>query len=371
MNRAMAGIKIQDICNLIEMWAPLKLAYPNDTVGLVLGSKDWEADKVLVCLTITDNIVKESIKNSIKLIVSHHPLIYTPLNKITQDSSYGKRIAELISKGIACYTCHTNLDVAEKGLNHILAQKLEISNTTGLLPVEHTQLFKLVTFVPKNYVEKVREALCSCGAGIIGEYAYCSFSALGIGTFLPSENADPFLGKIGKVNEEKEERLEVLVSAEVLNNVIESMLEAHPYEEVAYDIYPLHNKNRKISLGLKGTLETPISLEEFTNRIKEKLNLTSVRVVGEMTKEIKNVAVIGGSGGSEIKKVPDNIDVLVTGDVKYHQALEAIDKGLAVIDAGHFGTEYPIVQGIYDYLKEKLPLLDVIIPEEKDPFFTK
>lgn len=364
----MAGIRIQDICNLMEKWAPLRLAFPDDNVGLVLGSKDWEINKVLVCLTITNNIVEESIRNDVKLIVSHHPLIYTPLNKITQDNPYSNRIATLIANRIACYNCHTNLDIAEKGLNHILAQKLEISNATGLLPVEHTQLFKLVTFVPKDYLEKVRGAVCSCGAGIIGEYAYCSFSASGLGTFLPSEKANPFLGKIGKVNEEKEERFEVLVPAEFLNNVIEALLEAHPYEEVAYDIYPLYNKSKKISLGLKGSLEEPISLEEFTNHVKEKLNLSLVRVVGEMTKEIKSVAVIGGSGGSEIEKIPDNIDVLVTGDVKYHQALEAIDKGLAVIDAGHFGTEYPVVQSIYNYLKEKFSLLDVIVPEENDPF---
>ncbi len=367
----MAGVRIQDICDLMETWAPLKLAYPNDTVGLVLGSKDWEVNKVLLCLTITDSIVKQAIQNDVKLIISHHPLIYTPLHKITQDTPYSKRIAQLISREIACYNSHTNLDVAEKGLNYILAQKLEISNTTGLIPVEHIQLFKLVTFVPQNYLEKVREAVCSCGAGIIGEYAYCSFNTSGVGTFLPSEKASPFLGKVGKVNEEKEERFEVLVPSELLNNVIEALLEAHPYEEVAYDIYPLHNKNKKISLGVKGTLEKPILLEEFSNHVKDKLNLSSLRVIGEMTKKIKNVAVIGGSGGGEIKNIPENIDVLVTGDVKYHQALEAIDKELAVIDAGHFGTEYLIVQSIYNYLKEKLPLLDIIVSEEKDPFLIK
>lgn len=367
----MAGIRIHDICNVLEEWAPIKLAYPDDSVGLVLGSKDWNITKVMVCLTITDDIVKEAIQKKVRLIISHHPLIYQPLRKIVHTNPYQKRIAQLIENEIACYTCHTNLDVAEKGLNFILARKLGLSNISGLLPVEHAKLLKLVTFVPKNHLEKVRDAVCNCGAGIIGEYAYCSFSTTGTGTFLPSDKASPFLGKVGKINEEKEERFEVVVPLEIIDNVIEALLDAHPYEEVAYDIYPLHNKNHKITLGVKGTLDKDLSLDELAQLVKEKINLPYVRIVGKPAQKIKNVAVIGGSGGGEVKNIPWNIDVLITGDIKYHHALESLDRGLAIIDAGHFGTEYPIVKGIAEYINQKLPLLEVIIPEENDPFWYK
>jgi len=367
----MTGIRIQDICSILEEWAPIKLAYPDDSVGLVLGDKDWNITRLMVCLTITDDVVKEAIQKKVKLIVSHHPLFYQPIHKIVHTNSYQKRLAQLITNEIACYTCHTNLDIAEKGLNYILAKKLGLSNITGLLPVEHVKLCKLVTFVPPNYLEKVRDAVCSCGAGIIGEYAYCSFSTSGIGTFLPSEKANPFTGKIGKVNEENEERFEVIVPMEILDNVIEALLEAHPYEEVAYDIYLLHNKNYKITLGVKGNLDKNISLDDFSILVKEKLNLPYIKMVGKPTQQIKNIAIIGGSGGGEIKNIPGNIDVLITGDVKYHQALIAIDRELAVIDAGHFGTEYPIVEEIVNYINQKLPMLEIIIPEEKDPFWYK
>ncbi|MGC8738186.1 MAG: Nif3-like dinuclear metal center hexameric protein [Candidatus Hydrogenedens sp.] len=367
----MAGILIQDICSILEEWAPKELAYPEDSVGLVLGSNDWNTSNVIVCLTITDPIVQEAIQKKVKLIISHHPLFYQPLRKIVHGNPYQKRIAKLITNEIACYTCHTNLDVAEKGLNYILAKKLDLSNISGLLPIEHVKLYKLVTFVPKNHLEKVRSAVCDSGAGIIGEYAYCSFSTSGTGTFLPSEKANPFLGKVGKMNEEKEERFEVIVSSEVLDRTIDALLSAHPYEEVAYDVYPLHNKNCKISLGVKGTLDKSVSLDTFSNMVKEKLNLPSIRIVGNPDKKVKNIAVLGGNGGGEIINIPDNIDVLITGDVKYHQALEAEDRGLAVIDAGHFGTEYPIVEGIANYLNRKLPLLEIIIPIEKEPFWYK
>ncbi len=365
----MAGIRIQDICNILEEWAPIGLAYPEDSVGLILGSKDWNTNKAIVCLTITNSIVDLAIQKEVKLIISHHPLIYQPLNKIIHTNPYQKRIAQLISHEIACYTFHTNLDVAEKGLNFLLAKKLNLSNISGLLPVTHSKLFKLVTFVPKNYLEKVRNALCDCGGGIIGEYAYCSFSTSGIGTFLPSDKATPFLGKIGKINEEKEERLEVIVPSEIIGNVIEALLDSHPYEEVAYDIYPLHNQNQKVSLGARGVLDNSITFEDFFNFVKKQLNISTIRIVGNPTRKVKNIAVIGGSGGGEIGNIPNSIDVLITGDVKYHQALEAEDRGLSIIDAGHFGSEYHIVEGISNYLSGKLPLLEIIIPEEKEPFF--
>ncbi len=364
----MAGIRIQDICSILEEWAPIKLAYPDDNVGLVLGSKDWIVNKAMVCLTITDGVASEAIEKKIKFVIAHHPLIYQPLHKILHTNPYQKRIAQLIANEIACYICHTNLDVAENGLNYILAKKLGLSNISPLLPLEHSRLFKLVTFVPKDYLEKVRNAVCSSGAGVIGEYAYCSFSTTGTGTFLPSDKAKPFLGKVGKINEEKEERFEVIVPSEVLDNVIEALLEAHPYEEVAYDVYLLQNKNQKVSLGIKGTLSKQITYEDFIGYVKEKLNVPLLKVVGNLKQKVKNIAVIGGSGGSEIKNIPANIDVLITGDIKYHHALEAEDRGLAVIDAGHFGTEYPVVEGMANYLKEKFPLLEIIIPEEKEPF---
>lgn len=365
----MKGISLQDIIKYLEEWAPLYYALPEDNPGLQVGRKDKKVKKILVCLTLTKSIVEYAVKQKTDLIVSHHPLIYKPLKSIVYEDFPSNLIMEMVKSDIACYAMHTNLDTAENGVSYTLAKKLSLKDIEGLISVENAKLYKLVTFVPKDYLEKVRNAMCNEGAGIIGEYFYCSFCTPGIGTFLPSDKASPFSGAIGRINEEKEERLELLVPIHRLSQVVDALLEAHPYEEVAYDIYPLHNKNKKVALGVKGKLEKPMNLKEFSEFVKNKLSISKIRVVGNQLKTINIVGIIGGSGAGEFKKVVNSVDVLISGDLKYHQALEAEELGLAIIDAGHFATELPIVEEIKNYLTKKFPLLDVETSSEREPFW--
>lgn len=365
----MKGISVKEIIESLEEWAPLTYTLADDNPGLQVGRADKKSKKVLVCLTLTRPIIEYSIKNKIDFIITHHPLIYKPLKTLNYEQYPANLIMELIKNDIVCYSIHTNLDVAHNGVSYAVARKLGLRELKRLLPVENSKLFKLVTFVPPNYLDKVRTAVCEEGAGIIGEYSFCSFSTPGIGTFLPSDKASPFSGTVGKVNKENEERFEVLVPADRLSRVIDALLEAHPYEEVAYDIYLLHNKNNKISLGVKGILEEPIPLKDFSKVVKEKLSVSQLRVVGNPNKLIKTVGIIGGSGSSEFNKVKGIVDILITGDMKYHQALEAEELNFAIIDAGHFYTEYPIVEEIKNYLIKKFPLLDVETYPEKEPFW--
>ncbi|MCX8065637.1 MAG: Nif3-like dinuclear metal center hexameric protein [Candidatus Hydrogenedentes bacterium] len=364
----MKGINIRDIIRCLEEWAPMEYTLPDDNSGLQVGRIDKKAKKVLICLTLTNQIVEQAIKTKTDLVISHHPLIYKPLRTIAYEEYPSNLIIELVKNDIVCYSIHTNLDTAQNGVSYAVAKKLGLRDIKGLIPLENGKLFKLTTFVPKDYLEKVRTAVCEEGAGIIGEYSYCSFSTSGTGTFLPSEKASPFTGTTGKINEEKEERFEVIVPVHKLSRVIDALLESHPYEEVAYDIYPLYNKNNKISLGVRGNLEEPTTVEEFSKFVKSKLSVPQIRIAGIMDKEIRTVGIIGGSGGGEIKKIINCVDLLITGDLKYHQAIESIEMGFTVIDAGHFYTEYPVVEEIKIYLTQKFPLLEVETFPEIEPF---
>jgi len=365
----MKGINLQDIISFLEEWAPLSYALPEDNPGLQIGRLDKKVKKIIVCLTITKSIVEYAVKNKFDLIVSHHPLIYKPIKELVYEYFPSNLIIEMVKNDIACYSMHTNLDVAENGVSYVLAKKLGLKDIKGLIQLDNAKLFKLVTFVPKNYLDKVRNAVCKEGAGIIGEYSYCSFSTSGIGTFLPSEKASPFSGTVGKINEEEEERFEVLVPIHKLSQVVDALLEAHPYEEVAYDLYPLYNKNNKISIGVKGNLERPSTLKDFCKFVKENLSLPQIRVVGDAKKTISTVGIIGGSGAGEFKKAINRVDVLITGDLRYHQALEAEELNFAIIDAGHFATEYPIVDEIKTYLSKKFSFLEIEVVNEKEPFW--
>lgn len=364
----MSGINLAEIYDALNEYAPFQLALPNDPVGVIVGAPHKKVKKVLVCLSLTPPLIAEAIKNRVHLIISHHPIITHPIRKFCEDNPEANKVIQLIKNDIASIVCHTNFDISHNGLNYTLAQKLNLKNIKGLIPLDHLELYKLVTFVPKEYLEKVRNAVCSNGAGIIGEYAYCSFSTSGVGTFLPSEKAKPFLGKIGAVNEENEERFEVLVPGECLSKVLDALLDAHPYEEVAYDIYPLKNRNNRVSIGVVGEIESQTTLEELSFQVKKVLGIPHLRIVGEKDKTVTIIGIISGSGGGEINNIHMKLDVLITGDIKYHQALLALEKSISLIDAGHFGTEYIFTTEVAEFLKQKFPLLEVITLNEKDPF---
>ncbi len=368
--------KIQTVINLVEQLAPKYLAETWDNVGLQVGDPAGEVQKVLVSLDINAEVVEEAIREDVDLIVCHHPLIFQPLKSIRFDNPLGKLITQLIGNSIAVYVAHTNLDSAKEGINNLLAETLGLQETEVLAPSSEEKYYKLVVFVPQGHQDQVREALAQAGAGWIGNYSHCTFQTVGTGTFQPGAGAKPFIGQVGELEKAEEYRLETIVPARLAGKVIKALLKAHPYEEVAYDLYPLLNEGPKLGLGRIGKLAKPLTLAELIQQIKDKLELPSVRFGGDPDQTVEKVALCGGSGASLFSKaVFKGADVLLTGDIKYHEGQDMLAQGLSFIDAGHNGTERIIVPVLAAYLRAKATQakLNIEVVESQvntDPFQT-
>lgn len=333
-------MKLKSLIKKIEAKYPTSLSYDWDNVGLIVGDTESDINKVLVCLEANEKVVDEAINNNIDLIVTHHPFIFGKMRKITTSDFKGKLIHKLIKNDISVYSMHTNFDIAFDGLNDYFMEVMGFENSKVLDVTQSEVLYKIVVFVPKSHENEVRNAICKSGAGHIGNYSDCTFNIGGIGTFKPLENTNPFIGEYGKFEEVEEIRIETIVPQRILGGVINSMLKAHPYEEVAYDLYKLENKGSSVGLGRISKLNEEISLRELSIIIKEKLNMDAIRVVGDLDSNINKVAVVTGSGADMAKKAQRmGADVLITGDVKYHDAQDAIDLGMNIIDCNHFDSE--------------------------------
>lgn len=333
-------MNLKSFIKKVEQKYPLGLAYDWDNVGLLVGDFDMDIKKILVVLEANEKVIDEAISKDVDLIVTHHPFIFKKMNKINTSDLKGKLIHKLIKNDIALYSMHTNFDIAFEGLNDYFMEIIGIEETKVLDITSSEVLYKLAVYVPTTHVEKVKESLAKAGAGHIGNYSNCSFSTQGIGNFKPLEGTNPYIGQIGEVESVEEVKIETIVPQRVLGGVINSMLNAHPYEEVAYDLYKLENKGKIYGLGRIGKLDSTINLKELCNNIKKKLNMSHIRVVGDLNSSIKKVAVVTGSGADMIKKAQrSGADVIITGDVKYHDAQDALDMSMNVIDCGHFDTE--------------------------------
>lgn len=345
------SVKCQVIMDAMDKLAPRHLAESWDNVGLLVGNPTQTISKILITLDVTKIVVEQAIKDGIDLIIAHHPLIFKSFTTIRTDLPQGQILSSLLKANIGVYAAHTNLDVATGGVNDVLAAAFDLCDVQPLAISSTEKLCKLVVFVPQTHEEIVEEAIMRAGAGHVGNYSHCSFKTNGIGTFLPLEGSTPFIGSTDKLEHVKESRLETIMPEKTSKSVIKAMLKAHPYEEVAYDLYELMNLGEKWGLGRIGRLAAPMLLAEFANQVKAALGIQSVNIVGSCDKLIKKVAVCGGAGASLIHKAAFvGADVLVTGDVKYHEGQEAVSIGMAMIDAGHFATEQPIVSYIKDYL---------------------
>lgn len=363
-------VRVRDVCAALDEIAPPSLAFDWDRCGLSIGDPEWEVKGVLVALTVTLEAVAAARTAGAGMIVSHHPVIWESLQNLRVDNPQTRMCLDLVQAGIACFAAHTNLDIAPGGVNDVLADVLGLVDRQPLLPAPNSGMVKVVTFVPESHLATVREAVCLAGAGVIGDYVHCTFSVPGVGTFLPGEDAHPFSGDKGRVNEEPECRLETLVSNARLPRVLEAMVRAHPYEEPAYDLIPLENRDPKVGLGVRGAIEPETTLGDFARRVRDCLNLSYVRFVGDSEGRVRNVAVLAGSGGSSVGDIPQDIDVLVTGDVGYHDGLAARQRGLALIDAGHAGTEKCIVPALAQFLQKRFESLPVSMYDEPDVFRT-
>ncbi|HOM03833.1 MAG TPA: Nif3-like dinuclear metal center hexameric protein [Acetivibrio sp.] len=364
------SIKAREIIKYMEELAPNSLAEDYDNVGLLVGSRESIVERILVCLDVTSKIVDEAIAKKADLIVSHHPVIFKGLKRINEDDPKGSIIYRLIKNSIGVYSAHTNLDVACGGVNDYLSSVLGLTKIANLKDYRAEKLYKIVVFVPHESVDSVRDAMSRAGAGWIGNYSDCSFMTAGTGTFRPLEGTNPYIGTTGNLEKVDEYRLETIVSQKDLKKAIEAMVKAHPYEEVAYDIYPLEIKGRQYGMGNVGALDIPKSLEEFVAVVKEKLGVKNVRVIGGINREIKKVAVFCGSFDREVMEAAKSkADVLVTGDVKYHDAVDMLEMEMCVIDAGHFNTERIIADRLFELIKENFPQIEVMKSNmEEDPF---
>ncbi len=344
-------ISVKRVCSFLEKWAPKELSLEGDNDGFEIGDPNLDVNGILVALDLTDDVVNEAIANNANLIVLHHPFLFNPIKHVRLDKYPGNLIHKLIINGISVYSMHTRLDVASGGVNDTLVEKLKLKDT-GILDYTHSEkLFKIVVFVPEGYEDKIRDAMAQGGAGCIGNYSHCTFQVKGAGTFKPMEGTDPFSGQIGELNKEEEYRLETIVKESVLQNVLNKMIEAHPYEEVAYDVYPLKLEGKKEGIGRVGKLQEAQTLKNFGIYVKERLGLRNLRLVGNDDDKVQKVAVCSGSGARYMHTaVRARADVLVTGDVKHHEAVDARRIGFNLIDAGHAGTELPVLEEVVQYL---------------------
>lgn len=328
--------KGQTVIQLFDRMVPKHLAMPDDRIGLQLGTLQKEIRTILIALDVTDEVVEEAIREGADLIIAHHAIMYRPIAHLQTDTPAGRLYEKLIKHDIAVYIAHTNYDVAEGGMNDLMADALGLTATTHLESVHTEKLKKLVVFVPPSHHEHVLKALFDAGAGEIGKYSHCSFNIAGTGTFLPGDQADPFIGQAGKLEHVEEMRIETIVPDSKERKVVQAMLRAHPYEEVAYDLYSMDRKGSTFGLGRVGKLAAPESLTAFAERVKQALDVPFVRVVGDPVREIHKAAVLGGAGSRYVRHAQfAGADVLVTGDIDYHTAHDALAAGMAIIDAGH------------------------------------
>lgn len=359
---------VQDVCKVMDDWAPPGLAYAWDKVGLRIGRPDAPVTHVVVALTVTDEVLTLARRVGAEMIVSHHPPLWRPLEVIRTDDPETRLLVEMASAGVSCYAAHTNLDLAPDGVNRVLADRLGLAECRPLVKAPQAAQVKLVTFVPESHLASVRDAVCAAGAGTIGTYTHCTFSVEGVGTFHPLEGAQPYSGVCHTLNEERERRLEVLAPKVRLDAILEALMAAHPYEEVAYDVVVLENRDQSVGLGMRGVLACELRLDEFAARVRDALQVSHVRMVGNEDHRVRCVAVIGGAGAGEVRNVAHDVDVLVTGDITYHHAVDAVARGLALIDAGHAGTEKFIVPAMAERLRRELPALQVTPFVEPDVF---
>ncbi|MFN2429388.1 MAG: Nif3-like dinuclear metal center hexameric protein [Cryomorphaceae bacterium] len=344
--------RIKDIIHSLEAWAPVSYAENYDNVGLIAGGSSNEISGVLVSLDCTEAVVDEAIAKNCNLIVSHHPIVFKGLKRLTGSNYVERTVIKAIKNDIALYAIHTNLDNIEGGVNKKISDLLGLESTRILAP-KSNRLEKITFFVPKDHAETVRNALFKAGGGEIGNYSNCSFNLLGEGTFLPGADAEPFIGNAGNLQVEAEMRIEVMYPDYLRRKILEALKDAHPYEEVAYYIHQLENANETIGSGMVGNTTAPFEPMEFFSHIKQSMKLQVFKHTGICKDAIRSVAVCGGSGSFLLRDaMAARADVFITSDFKYHEFFDAEDK-IIIVDIGHYESERFTIDLIADFLSKK------------------
>ena len=345
-------MKISEITSTIESFAPLALQENYDNSGIQLGDIHAETESALVCIDITEEVIDEAIALNSKLIISHHPLIFKGLKSITGKDYIEKCIIKALKNNIVLYSCHTNLDNARGGVSCKMAEKLGLTNVRVLSAMSDS-LLKLVTYVPKNYVEKVRISLFDAGAGNIGNYDQCSYQSDGYGTFRAGEESTPFCGKIGELHVENEIRLEVILPTYLKSKVVKALYSSHPYEEPAFDLIPLKNDSTHAGSGIIGELSNEMDELDFLEKVKEIFTVESLKYSPLLQKPIRKVALCGGSGSFLINDaLKTKADVFITGEIKYHDFFNHQD-AILLVDTGHYESEQYTIDLICEIIQKK------------------
>jgi dinuclear metal center YbgI/SA1388 family protein len=344
-------MKISEVIAHLEAWAPPSLQESYDNSGLIVGNPLTDISGILVSLDCTEAIIDEAINTGCNLVVAHHPIVFSGLKKFNGKNYVERTVMAAIRNNISIYAIHTNLDNIHSGVNRKIAEVLGLQNTS-ILVEKHGVLKKLVTFCPVDAAEKVREALWAAGAGYIGNYDKTSFNTDGRGTYRGDDNSNPVIGEPGKLMRVNEERIELIYPVHIEGKMIQALWDAHPYEEIAYDLYPITNPWQLAGSGMVGDLAVPLAQEEFLGLVKTMLKAPVIRYTPVPGKQIKKVAVCGGSGSFLL---PDAIrsgaDAFVTADFKYHQFFDGEGK-ILIADVGHFESEQFTIDLISDKLKE-------------------
>lgn len=356
------NMKLSQLTNYLESLAPLAYQEDYDNSGLIVGSADREIHQVLISLDCTEAIVDEAITTNCQVIISHHPIVFKGLKKFNGKTYVERVVEKAIRHNIALYAIHTNLDNMMAGVNARICETLGLENCRILAPKPGI-LKKLVTYVPHSHADQVRNALFNAGAGNIGNYSETSFNAEGQGTFKGNEDSNPYVGEPGARHTETELKIETVYPVNLESKVIMALVLAHPYEEVAYDLYELTNQHQQIGAGMIGELEDEMDADAFLFDVKEKMRAKVIRHTEFTGKPVKKVAVCGGSGGFLLKHaIAAGADVFITADYKYHEFFDAEGK-ILIADIGHFESEQFTQQLLYDMVRKKFPALSARVTE--------
>jgi dinuclear metal center YbgI/SA1388 family protein len=347
-------MKLKEICSYLDSAIPLSFQEGYDNSGLQLGLPEMEVNSALLTLDITEKVLDEAGYKGCNIIISHHPLIFSGLKRISGRSFTERILLKAVKQDIAIYSAHTNLDALNNGVSRKMAEKIGLKNVRVLSPLKN-KLLKLVTFVPDNYLDKVKETVFGAGAGVTGGYDNCGFYAQGTGSFRGNETTNPFVGEKGKVHSEKETRFETVFYSHMKEKVIKALVEAHPYEEPVYDIYLLENENIETGIGCTGELNEPMNEMEFLKLISEVFTVRCLKYSVPTGKKVKKAALCGGAGGLFINDaISAGADAYVTSDIRYHSYFET-ENQILLADIGHYESEIFSTEILHDLILKKFP----------------
>lgn len=360
---------VRELCRFLNDLAPLALAEDWDNVGLLLGDEQSDVDRVLTCLTLTPDVADEAIASGVGFIVTHHPVLFKAVQRLSTATSEGRMLTALMRRGVAVYSPHTAYDNAPRGINQQLAEALGLVQIQPLRPRLAGDSFKLVTTVPEPDHDAVRQAVWSTGAGTIGDYRDCSFSVRGVGTFFGTDSANPAVGLAGRLEHVEEVRVEFVCPADRLTAALAALRQSHPYEEPAIDVFVLKGLPGSQGSGRMGVLPQPLTLGELVQRVGSVLEQRVVAYVGDVERPVERIGIACGAAGEFLRDaVRRGCQAFLTGEARFHSCLEGRDLQIGVILPGHYATERPAMEELARRVTQAFPQLQVTASQcECDP----